>query len=113
MTNSWRSWHLSLSQSRERFPTYWLSRFFATTPSSRSAHAASKNSWPWPSTWSPKWTTPRAVVLDLEEPRRIGERAVHERGEHEEPGARRHLPGRRLRGREPRAKRVELTRALA
>ena len=53
------------------------------------------------------------VVLDLEEPRGIGERAVPERGEHEEPGARRHRSARGVRGREPRAERVELARALA
>ena len=54
-----------------------------------------------------------AVVLDLEEPGRIGERPVHERGEHEEARARRRLAARGLRGREPGAERVEPAGALA
>jgi len=56
---------------------------------------------------------PHAVVLDLEEPRGIGERLIRERGEHEESGARRHVALWRLGGREPRAQGVKLARAVA
>src|SRR2546426_315619 len=47
MTNSCRSWHLILSQSRDRFATYALPSFLATMPSRRCSHAASRNSMPW------------------------------------------------------------------